>query len=296
MSIKIEVLWGPEPEGKFITLPLASGRFQKILFDRSLPKVLIVGEGKNFTFTAAFVALRRSFENVITTTWPVLSPDWSEVVKTALSNAHRNQEFLAKSDLYDTTSFTVEEVYTRYGSIFGVSPSTGPTYIGNVNATELEEHDNIIHSHCENIFFQCPHDGQSGTQHLIVSFMSSAARVQKAGNYLFLGITKDGRYSNVYGLRELIETSAPNIGYRLEGVDDITIQKILHFGYRHQARRDEDDIHDRILAHHVTLVFHREDSSSSPVNANDLSDEFASRLNIREPQRRTGIEYSDDEG
>ncbi len=43
--------------------------------------------------------------------------------------------------------------------------------------------------------------------------------------------------------------------YKFIGVDDVLIYKLLSYGYKHECNKPNDDIHDRIEDHHVTLVF-----------------------------------------
>ncbi|TPX57001.1 hypothetical protein PhCBS80983_g04122 [Powellomyces hirtus] len=269
MSIKVEVKWGVHrPEEKFFTMPLVPGMMAKGLFISDLPRVLIVGESENFTFTAAFAALRRSINNIVTTTLEDLEPDWSEAVTAAIRWAKKNKR--RGGSLNDTTSFSISEVRARYDNAFETPPAVGPTFISEVDARELHENPLAsIRDHCGNIFFQCPYrvDANGDTAKLIVDFMSSAALVQNEGDKLYIGITTEGRYAHAYNLRELIQDTAPEENYEFEGADNTSIQKILDFGYKHTSRTG--DIHFTILSHHVTLIFTKQASDSDSTTTSD---------------------------
>ncbi|KAI9100695.1 hypothetical protein DFS34DRAFT_693366 [Phlyctochytrium arcticum] len=178
---------------------------------------------------------------------------WNQAVKTALAWAKENQRLLGAGR--DTAFCSLEEVKARYNTVF-IYPKIGPRYFANVDARHLEDRFMSL-SHYRNIFFQCPYvydpDNSSGTALLCSGFMVSAAKVREKGGTLYIGICTDSKYSHAYHLRNLIETIAPENGYRFDGADDETIKKLLHFGYKHQANLK--DIHNLIIDKHVTLIF-----------------------------------------
>ncbi|KAI9100699.1 hypothetical protein DFS34DRAFT_648607 [Phlyctochytrium arcticum] len=257
-SIKVQVVWGPCPEDvTYMYLPLKRGKVHEKLFNSGLPKVLIVWEGSNFTFTAAFVALRRSVANIVTSTFGYLKPDWDGAVRYALKHTEENQKWLRTHR--DTAFFSQREVEARYSAVFG-TPATGPAYIPLVDARNLERDDHHIsvRSHSRNIFFQCPFIGGQddfiATAKLCSGLMRSSAQVQKKGDSLYIGICANGAYPRSYNVQELITHHAPQNGYRFVGADDQTIKQILHFGYKHESASN-DHIHYRIIGDHVTLIF-----------------------------------------
>ncbi|KAI9100696.1 hypothetical protein DFS34DRAFT_615471 [Phlyctochytrium arcticum] len=251
----IQVPLGPFLE--CIQLPLKRGKVHEKLFTSDLPKVLLVGEGATFTFTAAFVALRCSVANVVTTTLETHEPDWDNAVGTALAHAERNQNLLLRINR-DTTVFSLEGVKQRYNAVFG-NPAIGPAYIAEVDACKLQSYaeGTSVRTHSCNIFFQCPYTFSRGnyfaTAELCSGLMSSSGQVQKKGGTLYIGICTDPSYSQAYQLTKLITHHAPKNGYIFDCADDRTIRWLLQLGYRHQS--NVKDIHDWILNKHLTLIF-----------------------------------------
>lgn len=104
---------------------------------------------------------------------------------------------------------------------------------------------------CDVIWFQCPWVKEKKQIRKLVShFLRSVARRTKEGVYVCIGITSRHRYFQHYHIHQ----AYPQDDYLFLGVDTELIEKVLSFGYHHQAIRD---IHRKIIDEHATWVFRR---------------------------------------
>lgn len=104
---------------------------------------------------------------------------------------------------------------------------------------------------CDVIWFQCPWVKEKGQIWMLVyEFLHSVARRTKEGVYVCIGITSRCRYFQHYHIHQ----AYPPDDYSFLGVDTELIEKVLSFGYHHQAI---SDIHHKIIDEHATWVFRR---------------------------------------
>ncbi len=112
------------------------------------------------------------------------------------------------------------------------------------------------------IWFQCPWiplEFGRDIADLILGFLRSAADNCAPGTFVCVGITIHEDYMHRYHLEHILgdylDRCTLNQFYYL-GVDNVLIEKLLSYGYRHKGYRG---IHDKLRYHHVTLVFRRND-------------------------------------
>ncbi len=107
------------------------------------------------------------------------------------------------------------------------------------------------------VWFQCPwvdyrYDSLPG---LILDFLRSAANNCDPGTYVCVGITTHEDYMHRYCLERIFGADLNTLDqYVFLGVDDVLIDKLLSYGYKHESIRSDRDIHDYIKDYHVTLV------------------------------------------
>ena len=235
--------------------------------------VLFVGEG-NFTFTLAFAALRKYcwYSN------PVKQDDWHGIVSTRYEYAPgvlpANQSgagvgvfpppdpkavrriCLENSNDKFPKSLLLKDHPSPREIIESFSESPGDCYCG-IDARDIPPQ---LIPHKGVIWFQCPWSIDPGQ--LIHDFLTKTApKLFHEDSYICVGITKHSDYVRKYKLESLMRDvwamdKVLHSYYEFVGADDDLIYQILGFGYRHQSL-SQNDIHDYIRDHHLTLVFQR---------------------------------------
>ncbi len=111
------------------------------------------------------------------------------------------------------------------------------------------------------VWFQCPwipssrDPAETAIADLILGFLGSAADNCAPGTFVCVGITKQEYYMRRYCLELILGANLDSCTldqYEFLGIDDLLINKLLYYGYKHQGYKD---IHDYIKNDHVTLVF-----------------------------------------
>ncbi len=105
------------------------------------------------------------------------------------------------------------------------------------------------------VWFQCPWTNERHIHDLILGFLRSAADNCAPGTYVCVGITTHKDYMHRYCLDQILGANLDSCTldqYEFLGVDDVLINKLLSYGYKHEGYKD---IHHYIKYNHVTLVF-----------------------------------------
>ena len=203
--------------------------------------IVIVGEG-NFTFSIALAALRgSSWDGIVSTRYEtesqVPTPQFSDVKQESI-------EYCDSTALSDKIILAIP------------SPPDGAWKFG-IDARNLPEDLSVDK---KVVWFQCPWIPRSiphGIYDLISKFLQHMGEKQSVNDYVLIGIANHDNYVKDYLLGELLgeNLSGPFGEYDFLGVDNALIKKIISFGYKHESWRETYDIHDRILDHHLTLIF-----------------------------------------
>ncbi len=110
------------------------------------------------------------------------------------------------------------------------------------------------------IWFQCPwvyRRSSASPPDLILDFLRSAEKNCASGTFVCVGISTLERFMCQYDLEQILGANLDSCElnqYEFLGVDDMLINELLSYGYKHESKSDHD-IHDFIKDHHVTLVF-----------------------------------------
>ena len=213
--------------------------------------IVIVGEG-NFTFSIALAVLRgSSWDGIVSTRYEneSLLPQISDVkLKSIKFCAIQSLKLNIASE--HTLSLTNIRAITDLPS-----PPDGAWKFG-IDATNLPADLSVDK---KVVWFQCPwipRNIRSGIYDLISKFLQHMGEKQSVNDYVLIGIANHDDYVKAYQLGKLLgETLSGPVGkYEFLGVDDALIKKIIKFGYKHKSW-GETYIHDRILDHHLTLIF-----------------------------------------
>ncbi len=105
------------------------------------------------------------------------------------------------------------------------------------------------------VWFQCPWTNERPILDLIISFLGSASDNCAPGTYVCVGITTHEDYMSRYVLEYILGENLDSFTmdeYEFLGVDDVLINKLLSYGYKHTGH---SNIHEKIKGCHVTLVF-----------------------------------------
>ena len=247
-----------------------NGSVRKITVVESLlmdENILLVGEG-DFTFTVALAAIRESWRGIISTRFEKVTlsdprPQFDEVQKECIKFCRSNGKLLHIDD--DTIQKYVDAV-ERVDP-----PPTNENWLFGIDATNTPENLNIKESQMV-VLFQCPWlpsgDPNGTPATLITKFLEHMSTKQNVGDYVLIGITKQFPYVKNYKLGDLLgedltnQTDSSDM-YNFLGADDTFIKKILKHGYHHTSCHSNTSIHEKIISDHVTLVFQRNDVSSS---------------------------------
>ena len=104
------------------------------------------------------------------------------------------------------------------------------------------------------VWFQCPWTKKPDIPDLILGFLKNAADNCFPGTYVCVGITTKEKYMYKYNLDRILRDCCTLDHYVFLGVDDVLINELLSYGYKHESKSDRD-IHNYIRDYHVTLVF-----------------------------------------
>ena len=204
-------------------------------------KVVFFGEG-DFTFSVAFATLRESWRGITSTCYEKsLEREFSEAQREAIRYCKFN------GGLLEEPRPAIDLAVAKVRSLQAPLPNAWLYGIDATNNT-LEVKEKVV-------WFQCPWTGEwnsDDTHNLIVNFLKHMVTKQSQGDYLLIGITTFFPYVKTYKLLNVVE-SIP--GYEFLGADTALVAKLLRYGYHHQGNLE---IHEKILQHHVTLVFRRE--------------------------------------
>ena len=229
--------------------------------------VLFIGEG-NFTFTVAFAALRENvnegstsnqdpWEGIIATRYePMKVNRKRKAITINLTSVKKN--CIREINAYDLNNSDLSKAVV-IKAVEDLSTEGLHLEYG-VNAHDIPR--DLIPEVGGVIWFQCPWDGRSGPGKLIEKFLLNTAAKLDKKSYVCVGISKHTRYIKRYKLEAILgkrlralEGSTEVLEkYRFLGGDIRLVNKILSFGYKHKGKRN---IHQKILKHHITLVFER---------------------------------------
>ena len=234
--------------------------------------VVIVGEG-NFTFTVVLAAIRNSWIGIVSTRYKPVDdfnpkPDFDTVKQECLEFCRKNHQgnLREKGIAYDDA--TVDNYVQAIKAV--KKPSPEEDWLFGIDATATP--DNLA-IQGKVIIFQCPWVAQKdpGTPAtLITSFLSHMSTKQNKGDYVLIGIATFFPYVKNYKLEDLLgvglSRGKDSSGmYDFLGADDTFIVEILKHGYHHICCDPDTDIHEDIIAFHITLVFRRNDTIQLPL-------------------------------
>ncbi len=110
------------------------------------------------------------------------------------------------------------------------------------------------------VWFQCPwiekneRDAEWAIADLL-DFLGNAAKNCAPDTFVCVGITTHPRYMHQYCLERILGACTLD-QYEFLGVDDVLINKLLSYGYKHESiKPPKNKIHGYIKGCHVTLVF-----------------------------------------
>ena len=250
-------------DGKYACLPLVeSGLLQDLLIGKEKRAIVLVGE-KNFTFTVAIATLRKSWEGIISTRYEDLSDDFPEpqfddVKLQCISSCISNSKALSGTD-----EVTAKTTLKNIQEILNLQSPTAQVWRYGIDATRIHS---SITVKGKVVWFQCPwvlnaHQNNELLD-LIRDFLQHVSSKQSQDDYVLIGITKFYPYLKNYRLQDLLGVHEDKGhfrrqcgNYKLLGVDNTLIKKILLFGYKHKTVQDNCDIHTEIIEDHITLVF-----------------------------------------
>ena len=222
-------------------------------------EVVIFGEG-NFTFSLAFAGLRQSWNGITSTRHKQISDDYPEpqfhevqvkTIKYCVSNGRRLEN-------------GPDAILQTVDTIVNLQSPPPDTWKYGVDATAIPDN---LHVRGKVAWFQCPWipraergDRDMSTDELVVAFLQHMCVKQNRNDYVLIGITERFPYVKDYRLQDprLLGEGLANeevLGYQFLGADKTLVQDILRHGYKHEGAID---IHDRILQHHITLVFRKQ--------------------------------------
>jgi hypothetical protein len=214
--------------------------------------VLFVGEG-NFSFTVAFAALREhrrasgyipgfsnpgTWDGIIATRYEAVAnkppPNFPDVIALCIQDieVHNSNNSFIRTRVLQELDNTANLLWEC-----GIDATAIPL--------ELMDNSSVI-------WFQCPWIPGQSIYPLIHTFLIRASETIAAGVHVCVGITAHKDYVERYELHKILGSGDCTNAYFFCGADDILIQNILGFGYRHQGLKD---IHEYIRHAHVTLVF-----------------------------------------
>ena len=136
------------------------------------------------------------------------------------------------------------------------SPPNGALMFG-IDATNLPPYLSVKN---KVVWFQCPwiplydRRTKSAIYDLILRFLQHMGDEQSENDYVLIGIVKLFPYVKEYLLGKMLGED-PVIAYDFLGADNTLIKKIIRFGYKHESSVNSKDIHEKLLPHHLTLVF-----------------------------------------
>lgn len=218
--------------------------------------VLFLGEG-NFSFSTAIAARRGSWDEICATVNDQVPGN---------SAALNHKKLLAQINNVIKENLTPTKALDRIHAIASLKDGN-PTRVGEIDATDLSGFFNPQATADErrrlrrNIYFQCPWTNPGSQTSFLNSIITSAANVQRPGNYLYFGLTKHTSYAPQYGLDDVI-AHAEALGYeRLEDDNSITTVAIA-YGYHHHSD-SLHDLHDLIRPHHYTLCLKKRDDDDT---------------------------------
>ena len=243
--------------------PYKENHVKRVIMVESLLKekcIVIVGEG-NFTFTVALAAIRKSWDGIVSTCYESVSilyprPQFDKVQEECIEFCCKNGRMLGSDE--DTIKDYIKAVKQVE------SPPEEAWQFG-IDATATPDG---LAIQGKVVIFQCPWKAEgdpTGTPAtLIKNFLFHMSIKQNEGDYVLIGITKYFPYVTNYNLEDLLgeglSRGRDSSGtYDFLGADDSFILEILKHGYRHTAcdHQSGTDIHEGIIADHITLVFKR---------------------------------------
>ena len=231
---------------------------ETLILTESLDMVL-VGEG-NFTFTIALVALRGSWDGVIST---CLEENENNLLSDFYRIKLQSVDFCIKNCLHKKSP---DMVISNIKNILSVDePRDANTIKANVDGTRFLFSSYWREGNRTIVWFQCPW-AVSRVDLLISNFLEHMSRQQATGDYVFIGIVTFFPYVKQYKLQNLFRENTKiwndllekfNKKYEFIGADASFIKEILEHGYKHVTLAGNYDIHLEIFEHHTTLVFKR---------------------------------------
>uniref|UniRef100_A0A1X7V363 25S rRNA (uridine-N(3))-methyltransferase BMT5-like domain-containing protein n=1 Tax=Amphimedon queenslandica TaxID=400682 RepID=A0A1X7V363_AMPQE len=226
--------------------------------------IVLFGEG-NFTFTIALASIRDDWSSgkispdygIKATCWHVERPEFADARKEAEEYCIVNGEKMGLS----TKDIRINT--TKVSKVCNFSD----TWQDGVTALKVAK--DLVAGKV--VWFQCPWSDTSSrtTAVLIQCFMKHMAKKQDIDNILVIGISTHEDYIEKYKLENILgERPGETViyGYKYLGYDKNIIKLILQRGYKHVGYKE---MHEKIIATHLTLVFRREDDVSDPTKIMD---------------------------
>ena len=120
------------------------------------------------------------------------------------------------------------------------------------------------------IWFQCPwvpKPNRSSTATLVSDFLLNMAAQIQPGVHVCVGIVNKFPYSIEYKLEAILGKSLKAFDndtavlkkYNFVGADTQLVKQLIEFGYHHRSVHENAATHEKMLKHHVTLVFRRKE-------------------------------------
>jgi hypothetical protein len=239
----------PEPED------LTIEEIKRRLRDPSRP-ILLVGESETLSTTLALAAMRGSFHNIWSSSYPVdeLSPGLIDFIQLILENINRcSKQFLAHSITSSGLNNLEEKVWRQhYATLIAELIHMANSEVDallirlslKVDATKLSDPD-IPPESKGIIWFNFPWS-QTGTATLLQEFVKSAAGQQIKGQLLVLGLTRNPIWTPRYELPALLNVAnLKAAGYNEPHKEDIKevesfLGECVKLGYRHTSSHGKD--------------------------------------------------------